>query len=354
MNEQQLQEIYDRMVANFPLASETSVQDFGKRLLEEEGYADKVYTNLGDKAGEITGYESAEQMLNGLNNPEFKQPEPLNLDFDEIINPQDATTVVPPTVNFEELEQADQLYRVHSRDYVRGIAGKLSEGEDLSDVDLLAGNRTRDWQKGLDERHKSMREEGVTQGKGHYDMIAVSEQKAIDMARQVQETVLEDIGQEELDRVLTMRTAFSDITQNFQARLDETLEQIQRDPNANQEEALAAFQEELNQPIPVTLGETTYTFANYQEYADAIDASEEGDIGDFLNAGRVIQEIGKRHERILNEHPEAKEFLQELEKNQQAKDSFHNKLVSAPFGRCLLYTSPSPRDGLLSRMPSSA
>ena len=25
-----------------------------------------------------------------------------------------------------------------------------------------------------------------------------------------------------------------------------------------------------------------------------------------------------------------------------------------PFGRCLLYTSPSPRDGLLSRMPSSA
>ena len=25
-----------------------------------------------------------------------------------------------------------------------------------------------------------------------------------------------------------------------------------------------------------------------------------------------------------------------------------------PYGRCLLYTSPSPRDGLLSRMPSSA
>ena len=25
-----------------------------------------------------------------------------------------------------------------------------------------------------------------------------------------------------------------------------------------------------------------------------------------------------------------------------------------PFGPCLLYTSPSPRDGLLSRMPSSA
>ena len=27
---------------------------------------------------------------------------------------------------------------------------------------------------------------------------------------------------------------------------------------------------------------------------------------------------------------------------------------AVPYGRCLLYTSPSPRDGLLSRMPSSA
>ena len=29
-------------------------------------------------------------------------------------------------------------------------------------------------------------------------------------------------------------------------------------------------------------------------------------------------------------------------------------LLKAPFSTCLLYTSPSPRDGLLSRMPSSA
>ena len=28
--------------------------------------------------------------------------------------------------------------------------------------------------------------------------------------------------------------------------------------------------------------------------------------------------------------------------------------IPLPFSRCLLYTSPSPRDGLLSRMPSSA
>ena len=29
-------------------------------------------------------------------------------------------------------------------------------------------------------------------------------------------------------------------------------------------------------------------------------------------------------------------------------------LNNAPYDNCLLYTSPSPRDGLLSRMPSSA
>ena len=29
-------------------------------------------------------------------------------------------------------------------------------------------------------------------------------------------------------------------------------------------------------------------------------------------------------------------------------------LAAAGIGNCLLYTSPSPRDGLLSRMPSSA
>ena len=39
------------------------------------------------------------------------------------------------------------------------------------------------------------------------------------------------------------------------------------------------------------------------------------------------------------------------------KDGLHNILEPSIFGLpiiCLLYTSPSPRDGLLSRMPSSA
>ena len=36
------------------------------------------------------------------------------------------------------------------------------------------------------------------------------------------------------------------------------------------------------------------------------------------------------------------------------KGKIDGALIVAPKGVCLLYTSPSPRDGLLSRMPSSA
>ena len=35
-------------------------------------------------------------------------------------------------------------------------------------------------------------------------------------------------------------------------------------------------------------------------------------------------------------------------------DQFNKQVITSEFNRCLLYTSPSPRDGLLSRMPSSA
>ena len=36
------------------------------------------------------------------------------------------------------------------------------------------------------------------------------------------------------------------------------------------------------------------------------------------------------------------------------QEDAYRMLLSAKLGLCLLYTSPSPRDGLLSRMPSSA
>ena len=55
-------------------------------------------------------------------------------------------------------------------------------------------------------------------------------------------------------------------------------------------------------------------------------------------------------EFILNSMPEYKEALSEIDNLSKAWE----KEVSDMYIDCLLYTSPSPRDGLLSRMPSSA
>ena len=50
----------------------------------------------------------------------------------------------------------------------------------------------------------------------------------------------------------------------------------------------------------------------------------------------------------------ARELLQQTTLNLAEISSATGFANSAHFSRCLLYTSPSPRDGLLSRMPSSA
>ena len=57
---------------------------------------------------------------------------------------------------------------------------------------------------------------------------------------------------------------------------------------------------------------------------------------------RMAQDLAEE-----SEHPRAIEVLTGMIKQQA--DNAHALLAS-----CLLYTSPSPRDGLLSRMPSSA
>ena len=49
----------------------------------------------------------------------------------------------------------------------------------------------------------------------------------------------------------------------------------------------------------------------------------------------------------------AAEYLANLGHNVTAFDASQNMIELVP-KHCLLYTSPSPRDGLLSRMPSSA
>ena len=70
-----------------------------------------------------------------------------------------------------------------------------------------------------------------------------------------------------------------------------------------------------------------------------------------MGIGGAIVSVGKNAiMRIINE----------MEKKQPKLEKVGYEItklsppISAKLSRCLLYTSPSPRDGLLSRMPSSA
>ena len=70
----------------------------------------------------------------------------------------------------------------------------------------------------------------------------------------------------------------------------------------------------------------------------------------FLNAGcDVYMVMQLRHdEKILDERFAS---MRELHRRGKTPDPEHYEVT---YYACLLYTSPSPRDGLLSRMPSSA
>ena len=59
----------------------------------------------------------------------------------------------------------------------------------------------------------------------------------------------------------------------------------------------------------------------------------------------VMHEVRLAYETISRSH----EFISELRRIRK-----HFQGRPTPVYHCLLYTSPSPRDGLLSRMPSSA
>ena len=67
----------------------------------------------------------------------------------------------------------------------------------------------------------------------------------------------------------------------------------------------------------------------------------------FDTTGRASQE-GAKAEQVF------KVIVDEFFDSDIEATSFSDQLKHIDFHCCLLYTSPSPRDGLLSRMPSSA
>ena len=81
-------------------------------------------------------------------------------------------------------------------------------------------------------------------------------------------------------------------------------------------------------------------------------SSDEDDVGDeeFKPGKKEDGEVSKSYSHILKARVSSQENEQPKEKEESNKERGHMGRAK----RCLLYTSPSPRDGLLSRMPSSA
>ena len=86
-----------------------------------------------------------------------------------------------------------------------------------------------------------------------------------------------------------------------------------------------------------------------------VDSNKTGVKDADVAAGLYDSAIAKRAAALAN--LKSRVFLRykwemNLVYNPQCADPAHD--IHDPYGNCLLYTSPSPRDGLLSRMPSSA
>ena len=69
-------------------------------------------------------------------------------------------------------------------------------------------------------------------------------------------------------------------------------------------------------------------------------------------------EIDKKYEKLLAAATGTETHDLEIESDNTTEPEYQkpstSNIVDMMLGNCLLYTSPSPRDGLLSRMPSSA
>ena len=73
----------------------------------------------------------------------------------------------------------------------------------------------------------------------------------------------------------------------------------------------------------------------------------------------TLEAIRTDYDKLLVGNPEFRDYCPSLLQYDlgflnYARDPIILDMVEQILGPCLLYTSPSPRDGLLSRMPSSA
>ena len=79
---------------------------------------------------------------------------------------------------------------------------------------------------------------------------------------------------------------------------------------------------------------------------------------EFVKQGLDLQDAISRADRkpdVMKDWRKDEQFMRALDKaRSEGEKTLSIVTGDAKFKICLLYTSPSPRDGLLSRMPSSA
>ena len=102
---------------------------------------------------------------------------------------------------------------------------------------------------------------------------------------------------------------------------------------------LDAKQNKTNIKIDIGIGKQTQT-GDYLRYNGLYKAG-------IHNTNRLIG-------LYIKPHPMAIIHATHCTSRRERPNSIYDSIVKAKYIICLLYTSPSPRDGLLSRMPSSA
>ena len=69
---------------------------------------------------------------------------------------------------------------------------------------------------------------------------------------------------------------------------------------------------------------------------------------------RAYRKLARQYHPDVNKEPGAEDKFKEIGKAYEALADPETRARYDQFGDCLLYTSPSPRDEKVSRMPSSA
>ena len=224
-------------------------------------------------------------------------------------------------------------------------------------VDYPAGLETviaRTLAKNPDDRYSNAEEMAA-------DIAAISErlrkEQGIEMLRRAEQLVNADNylrARDVLDQLIKLdsknidaRKLLATVQSNLAAR--QRSEQVQQ-LRLRAEEAL---QEKLYAEANALLEQALQLDPSNPETLQSLELARQGkrrqdEIGDFLQkAGHAIE---------ISDFEAAQSLLQDAMKldssDSRVKSAWFD--VNAKIEACLLYTSPSPRDGLLSRMPSSA